>query len=156
MTADAAATGELLRALATHHNHGDGWVYTRDTGGLEHIRYRRDHTGYHAMWPRLKRAFNPKRLFLRGPFSTMLGLMWTPRSAFAYVVVALRKSNNLPDGALNRGCVLTFWEEDGEYIEMVGPTIGEKIADFLEQDPDNPHAKAIAAEIHRVQGLTRA
>jgi hypothetical protein len=156
MTVDAAVTGELLRALATHHNHGDGWVYTRDTGDLEHIRYHRDYTGYHAPLPRLKRAFNPKSLFSRGSFSTSLGLKWSLMSAAAWIQVSLQKDRNLPDGALNRGLVLTVWEEDGEYIEMVGPTIGEKIADFLEQDPENPHAQAIAVEILRVQDLRPA
>jgi hypothetical protein len=149
-----AQVGDLLRSRATHHDHGDGWVYTRDTGDLEHIRYRHDYTGYHSLRRRLKRAFNLKRLLGRDPLSRALGFRPSFTSAIAWIQVSLRKQTNLPDGALHGRSVITMWEEDGEYIEMVGPTIGEKIADFLEQDPENPHSQAIAAEIRRVWALT--
>jgi hypothetical protein len=146
--------GAILRSLATHHDHGAGWVYTRDTGDLEHIRYRHDYTGYHTFRRRLKRALNLKMLFGSDSISRALGFGWTPSRALTWIQVSLRKEKNLPDGIIKGGSVITFWEEDGEYIETVGPTIGEKVADFLEQDPENPHAQSIAAEIRRVWALS--
>lgn len=151
---DPAAVGSYLRSVATHHGHGDGWTYTRDTGDLQHIRYRRDWTGRNSLWNRTKRAFNPKRLLGRDHLSRKLGFKWSPLGAIAWIHVSLRRDRNRPDGVLNGGTVITLWEEDGEYIEMVGPTIGEKIADFLEQEPESPHAIAIAAEMRRVQTLS--
>ena len=143
--------GKILRARATHHDHGEGWTYSRDLYGMKHIRYARDWKGWNRLGERVKRAATSLIGRSRGTFAPH-GL----RERWAYAKVALRTENNLPDGALNQGIVITVWEEDGEYIECVGPTIGEKLADFLESEPDHPHAVAIAAEIERVWALSRA
>lgn len=144
--------GRLLLARATHHNHGDGWVYTRNTGDLEHLRYRRDYTGYNSLPNRIRRAFKWKTLTgADSPFTREATLKLRLLHAWAWIVISLRKERNLPDGKV--GPVITFWEEDGEYIEMVGPTIGEHVAAFLINEPEHPHAVAIAAEIRRVAAL---
>lgn len=165
-----AKTGSILRSFATHHNHGDGWRYTRNRGDLEYIRFRRDHTGYDHWTKRWSRALNVKAMLGIDSFSKSLGLRREFRTnvkregllkalqrvwyqALAHVIVNGRKDKNLPDGSINGNYV--FWEEDGEYIECVGPTVGEKIADFLEQEPNHPHAVAIAAEINRIWALPR-
>ena len=153
MSDDTVRVGEMVRELATHHDHGDGWSYSRETGGLEHIRYRSDHTGYGSLHRRIVRAFDPKHLTGRDSLSKAIRGPWSPLSALAWVSVSLRKDKNLPDGSLNGGSILTMWEEDGEYIEAVGPTVGVKIADFLIHEPNNPHAIAIAAEIKKVRSL---
>lgn len=150
---DPAQMGRALRSYATHHDHGEGWTYTRNLRGMQHIRYKRDWEGWDAPWARMKRAFNLRQMFARDSFSRRLGFKLSFWSVWAHIVVALRTDNNLPDGALNDGIVMTVWEEDGEYIEQVGPTVGEKIADFLEAEPDHPHAIAIATEIRRVRQL---
>lgn len=165
MTEDigTAKVGRVLRARATHHNHGEGWTYSRNTGDLEHIRYKHDYTGYEALHRRLKRAFNWKHLTGRDGLSAMIKrinkkngkkpepFLYQLYGAWAWILVSLRKDSNLPDGQV--GGNLFHWEEDGEYVQMVGPTIGEKIADFLEQEPENPHAQAISAEIQRIWAL---
>lgn len=127
------------------------WVYTRDLDGLKHIRYESDYTGYNHWTKRLKRAFNPKELFeTKNSLMVRAGLKRRKFTfkrffthAYWHIVVALQKSNNLPDGRINGN--ITFWEEDGEYIAMMGPTVGVKVLDFLEAEPDNEHAKAILA-----------
>lgn len=146
------AVGRLLLARATHYNHGEGWQYTRNTGDLEHIRYRRDYTGRNSLLNRIHRAFEWRMLTGKdGLFGREQRLSLRFLHAWAWVVISIRKERNLPDGKV--GPVIAFWEEDGEYIEMVGPTIGERIAEFLIAEPTNPHAIAIAAEIQRVAAL---
>lgn len=142
--------GQYLKSVATHHDHGDGWEYSRDIGDLELIRYRSDYTGYHHWWKRVKRAFDWKHLTGRDSFSRMLRRERRFRflSAVAWIKVSLQKDRHLPDGKV--GPVLTHWEEDGEYIEAVGPTIGALVADFLIEESSHPHAVKIAAEIHRI------
>lgn len=146
------AVGRLLLSRATQHNHGDGWVYTSDVGDLEYIRYRHDHTGRNSLLRRIRHAFNWK--VLTGADS-LFDRQRTPRlqllHIWSWIIISIRKERNLPDGTV--GPVIAFWEEDGEYIEMVGPTIGERIAAFLISEPTNPHAVAIAAEIRRVAAL---
>lgn len=148
--------GAVLRARATHHHHGEGWSYSRDTGGLQHIRYKRDYTGRNHWTKRLKRATDPKKLL--GTNSVFReARRGNPRRmaayAYAWFLVCFRKDSHFPDGQINGN--LVFWEEDGEYIEMVGPTVGVKIADFLEAEPENPHAIAISEEIQRVWSLRK-
>lgn len=150
---DPAKIGRSLRSFATHHNHGEGWTYTRNLHGIKHIRYDRDWKGYHSPWNRVIRAFGSEFWHTKGSIGRNMGFKWSFRSAWAWVQVCLTPDNNRPDGTLNDGIVMTVWEEDGEYIEFVGPTVGVKIADFLENDPENPYAVAIAAEISRVRRL---
>jgi hypothetical protein len=156
MKYSVAKMGEILNSRATHHNHGEGWVYTRDTGDLEHIRYKSDTTGYDHWTKRLGRALDPRDFFgrkrssilheYRGFFDRLYwwGIMFR---------VHIKKENHSPDGVLNGGSVITFWEEDGEYIQMVGPTVGVRIAEFLSAEPNNPHAIAIATEIDRIWSI---
>lgn len=162
MKYETTKVGSILRRFATHHNHGEGWKYTRSTGDLEHIRYRHDHTGYDHWTKRWARGLNIDHLLARdglsrGMHSYLKGEpLWKQvrgrvLSAVAWFRVSVRKDKNLPDGTINGN--LIHWEEDGEYIECVGPTVGVKIADFLEQEPNHPHAIAIAAEINRIWAL---
>jgi hypothetical protein len=60
------------------------------------------------------------------------------------------RSQNLPDGCLDGGGVVVYWEETGEYIQMVQPSVGSRIADLLEDRPEDAHSKAIAGEMKRV------
>lgn len=166
MTRSPEEVGSIIRSLATHHNHGAGWRWTRFTGDLLHIRFRSDFTGYYHWTKRWSRGLDWKHLSGRDSLSKALGLHGSTKgkpvlkrlqnvyyTALAWFRVSVRKHTNMPDGTINGNPI--FWEEDGEYIEVVGPTVGEKIADFLEQDPTNPHAIAIATEIQRIWALPR-
>lgn len=127
-------------------NH-DGWEYSRDVGDLEHIRYKSDHTGYQHWTKRVKRAFNWRMLTGRDRLSKQLGFKWSILGAWTWIRVSLRKDTNTPDGVINSGSIITFWEEDGEYITLFGPTVGMKVLEFLKAEPEHPHAVAIMAEL---------
>lgn len=164
---DVTETGRTLHLYATHFSLHD-WDYTRDVGDLTHIRYRRDTTGYNhpvrraartartlaRQWTRPTRMDGMLRL---GRGSLKGDTRWErAKDAAAQVratmTVGLRTDDNLPDGVLDNGNVITFWEETGEYIQMVQPSVGELVAQFLIEHPDHPHARMIAAEIARIQG----
>ncbi len=151
---------EWVRFVATKFQRNvEGWTYSRDKGDLEHIRYKSDHTGYNAFHRRLRRSLSSESKFMR-----QLGFLgsrdaWYKKpyhwllSRYARFVVYIRKDDNLPDGLVN-GSIITHWEEDGEYIVMMGPTVGVKVLDFLEAEPDNVHAQAILAKMRRVKQMS--
>ena len=139
----------------------EGWVYSRDTGDLEHIRYRDDYTGYNHWTKRVKRAlghWNPvtylapkdslSRVF-KDDKPTVRGYF---RRSVIRSYVSLRKDKNLPDGQVNG--IITHWEEDGEYIALFQPRVGVKVIEFIRSDPDNPHAQAILSEMHACKELS--
>ena len=139
----------------------EGWVYSRDTGDLEHIRYRGDHTGYNHWTKRVKRAigdWNPVTYFAP---KDSLGQMFkddkpTVRGYFQRAViwshVSLRKEKNLPDGQING--IITHWEEHGEYIALFQPRVGVRVIEFIRSEPDHPHAQAILAEMRACKELS--
>ena len=139
----------------------EGWTYSRDTGDLVHIRYKSDTTGYNHWTKRLKRALRPSWLFEYDSLSKQLGKMGFPKEknlwrkligAWARFQVQWQVETNLPDGTVNG--IITFWEEDGEYITLFGPTVGVKVIEFLRAEPENQYAQAILAEMHRVKEMS--
>ena len=135
----------------------DGWVYSRDVGDLEHIRYRSDHTGYNHWTKRVRRAFAWGHLTGHDRLSRQLGFRESTirgqvRAARGWIIVSLRKDKNLPDGQING--IITHWEEDGEYIALFQPRVGVKVIDFLRAEPGNPYAQAILAEMHACKELS--
>lgn len=155
---------DWLRFVATKFQHNvDGWTYSRDTGDLEHIRYRSDHTGYNAPLKRfadgLKFGFENAFYARKGSLAARLrgdehrNLWQRILTFFIYFHTRFRMEDHLPDGLVN-GSIVTHWEEDGEYIVMMGPTVGVKVLDFLEAEPDNVHAQAILAEMRRVEKMS--
>lgn len=138
-----------------------GWQYTRDLGKLKHIRFEEDYTGYNYWTKRLRRAMRSWNPFEYWAPKNSLNKMFQdkPKSlrgylihAYAYTRVALRKDKHLPDGILNGNII--FWEEDGEYGALFGPTVGVKVLDFIDADPENPHAVAIVEEMRRMALLS--
>lgn len=152
MSYDVKKTGEILRNRATNHNHGEGWVSDEDPNQIDAIYLKSTRLGYHHWSKRYPRAFKAafRRLIGKSRFDRGPSL----KGAVAYFMVYALRDKALPDATLNNGTVITHWIEDAWYIESVGPTIGEKIADFLENDPDNPYAIAIAAEMNRIWVLS--
>lgn len=153
MSTDEQLLGWFEHVATKFQNSRDGWIYTRDLGDLLHIRHRSDFTGYQHWTKRIKRVFveavfNKKQGGVFGDFPS------TFAEKLAYSKVILRKDANRPDGRISNAGILTHWEEDGEYIVLMGPTVGVKVLDFLKAEPDNEHAKAILAEMHRVKELS--
>lgn len=129
-----------LREYAEHFEQRD-WDYTRNIAPLVAIRY---DLPADRLLGRIRRSFG--WLFgRRGDW--MQG--WAPHRVTMALHV-LRRDRNLPDGVLDNGSIITHWEETGEYLQYVQPSVGSKLADFLEAEPDHPHALLIAAEMKRI------
>ena len=135
---DVSAIADDLHAYATHFFPRD-WDYTRDLGSLAEVRYR---DGHDRLTARLRSAV--KWLFRRDGVRV-------PVNRFRMALTALRRDRNLPDGVLNDGNIITFWEEDGEYLQYVQPTVGVLIAEWMKAEPASPYAVAVAAEMQRIQ-----
>lgn len=144
---DVSAWADQLRQYATHFAMRD-WEYTRDLRGMRHIRYADDFRGYHAPHRRLTRAIR----HLLGPQDTFSkavgnsGLRWR----WLLATRALGTETNLPDGRLDGGNVMVLWEETGEYLQYVQPSVGALLADLMDAHPDLPEVVAIAAEMKRI------
>lgn len=142
---------QYLHALATHFSERD-WDYTR-LHDIKRIRYADDFQGYHTLRKRWGRAF--RSLFARSHdtlFGRIMGDSWLRGISYklTYFKIQVQTDRHLPDGVLNRGSVITHWEEDGEYIQMVQPSVGALLAEFLIDQPDNPWAVKITAELDRL------
>jgi len=125
------------------------WTYTR-YHGLKHIRHKDDYSGSDAIPRRVQRAF--KHLFqirFEEWEKTLRGKTLRDRllSRWYGFLIALETPNNLPDGQI--GGAYTIWEEQADYIITVRPSVGDEIAKFLRECPDNPYAIAIATEVKR-------
>jgi hypothetical protein len=159
---DPKDSGKYLRSVATHHVHSHekwGWtrkhdikrIVTTDTGkGQENLGNRIKHTvrSFRGLW------------FPKDSLDTMFRDMraddkskplWDRIRHQYYIIAAtlrvgMRTDKNIPDGMFPTG-VYAVWEEDGEYIQVVQPSVGVLVADFLEAEPENPHAIKIAEEI---------
>jgi hypothetical protein len=134
------AFAEQLRQYATHFAPRD-WNYTRETG-LVDVVHESD---------RERRLRGRIQSSLRWLFRRKQG--WEDvfeMSRFAMALHVVRRRPNLPDGVLDNGSIITFWEETGEYLQYVQPSIGAMLADWMDADPDSPHAQQIAAEMKRI------
>lgn len=141
---------DQLRQYATHFAHSD-WDYTRNTGDLEHIRYRSDRTGHNRIDRRVWGALNHLFGIHRRPPAPFVDLAARGlRIRYIRARITLRKERNMPDGVLDRGCIITQWEETGEYLQYVQPSVGEMFADWMDAEPDSPHALRIAGEMRRI------
>lgn len=139
-TPDVHAWADQLRQYATHFEPRD-WCYTRDTGDLRPL-----HFG--SRWPSIKSAL---RYVVRG--SERLFPDESPveqPGRWAMARAALRGYDTEPDGVLDNGCIITIWEETGEYLQYVQPSVGALLADLMDAHPDLPDVIAIAAEMKRI------
>jgi hypothetical protein len=135
----------------------EGWVYSRDTGDLKHIRYESDYTGRNHWTKRLRRALDLKHLLGRDSFSKTFrqskrSIRDELLTAAAWFSVNWRKDSHLPDGQING--IITHWEEDGEYIALFQPRVGVKVLDFIRNNPESPYAQAILSEMRACADLS--
>lgn len=137
---------ENLKFLANMFEPRD-WNYTRSTN-IKDITSKVP-AEYEKLIPRIRRAlgalYSSKGIFGVKDFD------WSVRSRISYFLFSLKRTPNTPDGILNNGSVITFWEEDGEYIQMMQPSVGVLLAEFLEAEPENPYAELITKELNRIQ-----
>ena len=133
------AFANQLRQYATHFAQRD-WDYTRDTGDLRPL-----HFG--SRWPSIKHALG---YLLKGVADVFPEEPSMRPGRWAMVRAALRGYDTEPDGVLDGGCIITLWEETGEYLQYVQPSVGAMLADWMDAEPENPHALLIAGEMRRV------
>lgn len=138
---------KVLGEYANHFEISD-WNYTRNLGSLKSIEYNDKNN---SLRNRLKRAIS----YLRGEDDYLMAMIqdrpvtWRDRWRMAVFSINF-KEKNLPDGRLDNGAILTFWEETGEYLQLVQPSVGNLLAEFLLDQPENPHAQKISKEIVRI------
>jgi hypothetical protein len=138
MSADVHAYADQLRQYATHFEMRD-WDYTRDLGDLVAIR----HNGQHdALRFRLRMA-------LRALFRLKRDRVFRV-GRWRMFRTHLRRDSHLPDGILDGGAIITHWEETGEYLQYVQPSVGALLADLMDARPDLPEVQAIADEMKRI------
>ncbi len=141
-------SAKYLKELADHFEYRD-WNYTRQTH-IKSIRYESDHDPHNKLSYRFKSAlrwaFNPPK------FARILEPEWHVRlrSRVMLPFHFLKRDPNIPDGVLDGGNIITNWEETGEYLNLMQPTVGTLIADFILEDPTNPHAIKINKELTRL------
>lgn len=140
MSADVHAWAGQLRKYATHFAPRD-WCYTRDCGELAEIRYNHAED---TLCGRIRSAF---QWLVRKPqdWERVLGV-----GRFAMAAHVLKRDKHLPDGVLDGGNVITFWEETGEYLQFVQPSVGALLADLMDAHPGLPEVVAIAEEMKRI------
>lgn len=124
------------------------WVYTRDLGDLEHLRFTDDYTDYNHWTKRSLRFLRQitvgyfKKSFIWEHSIQSKRINWF-RWVQIHWKVQVRKESNKPDGQIKYSAIYTMWEEDGEYLVMFAPYVGREVLKFLRAEPDNPYAKAI-------------
>lgn len=162
---------DFLHDMATHGVASD-WDYTRHHD-IRHIRYAGDWSGYDRLDRRILRALaalipSPARARRRRGRSAFtlaaayrrawqaperswahLATVWAQYTA-ATLRAYLRTEDHRPDGVLDGGAVITHWEETGEYLQMVQPSVGALLAKFLREDPSHPNAVEIRTELDRL------
>ena len=137
-----------LKFLADHFEYRD-WNYTRHDH-IESIRYDPEHDPHNKISSRIKQAvswlFSPTPQWMK----ELDGRGQTLGQRLRMVQHFLKRDSNRPDGVLDGGNIITFWEETGEYLNLMQPTVGTLVADFLIEDPTNPHAIKINKELTRL------
>lgn len=133
---------KYLDFTANHFVHRD-WNYTRDTD-IENILYTKGNR--ETFKQHISSAF---RFLLTSKKHGVIydNSLWGRIGMFFY---CLKRNVNTPDGQLDDGNILVMWEESGEYLQMVQPSVGALLANFLKAEPEHPHAKLIIAELERI------
>jgi hypothetical protein len=130
---------DQLRQYATHFAFRD-WDYTRDVGDLRPL-----HFG--SRWPSIGAAL---RYLVCGVTHIFPEEPKMRPGRWAMVRAALRSYDNEPDGVLDDGAVITIWEETGEYLQYVQPSVGALIADLMDAHPNLTEVRVLAAEMKRI------
>lgn len=151
-SAGERTAGEYLKLHSDQFQHYD-WEYTRKSG-IDKLYYSYEHNSYDQPKRRIKRALR----WLLGPTPEWIGQLesdynWFDklRSRWGMFTYVLKRDNALPDGSLADGKIIVHWEEDGEYLQLVQPSVGSLLADFLTEEPEHPHAQKIIKEIERIR-----
>lgn len=141
MSARVRQFADQLRQHATHFEVND-WCYTRNLGDLRALRYV---DPYERPLARAKRALRCLTKIRKDDLDQVI-----PVNRFLMALCHLKRDNRLPDGVLDGGGIITVWEETGEYLQYVQPSVGALLADLMDAHPDLPEVQAIADEMKRI------
>ena len=140
-------TLDYLESLANHFEFRD-WDYTREHN-IESIRYTPEYDSHNKISYRIKNA--AWWLFGKTPeWYSALGEKNSLAKRFCMAMHCLQRDPNTPDGVLDSGNIVTFWEETGEYLNLMQPTVGALLVVFLKEEPEHPHAITITKELERI------
>lgn len=112
---------------------------------LKEIRYSKHYEYQDTFKRRISLAF--RFLLNRGKIGLYGTNLWTRISMFFY---CLKRDKNLPDAVLDNGNIIVYWIETAEYMQLMQPSVGDLLVKFLRDDPGNPHAVKITAELDRL------
>lgn len=119
---------------------------------IKHIRLEGDYSGYDSIGRRFGRALETFKWWEDSTLDSIMfrgkGIIRGFARRVGYAIFTMKTEDHLPDGVLDRGNIITHWAETGDYLELVQPQVGDLIAEFLINEPDNPHAQKIAAAIN--------
>lgn len=125
------------------------WRYTRNLGNLKRIVYDEE-------WERLpNRIRHTFKMFASDPkwlkeINRDGGIKSRISHKYYILVVGLRRNKHLPDGIMENASVLTHWEEEGEYIQLVSPAVGDILVEWLENDSENPYAQRVVEKMKEI------
>lgn len=138
-----------LREYAEHFAPRD-WDYTRKND-IKHIRYVGDWSGYDSVWKRIGRWLDDYNVFRkRDSWVKQAGFNIAWKHPIIHARASLQTESHLPDGVLDNGGIIVHWEENGEYIQMVQPSVGSLLANIMDAHPDLPEVQAVAVELQRI------
>ena len=142
-------TLDYLDSLANHFAERD-WDYTRFSH-IKDITYEKGHDDpYNKLSTRLRQAVF--WMFGKTPdwIVDLEGRKHTLSQRISMAIYSLKRDRNTPDGVLDSGNIITFWEETGEYLNLMQPTVGALLVTFLKEEPEHPHAILITKELERL------
>lgn len=143
MTSEAV---EAFEFWANHFAFRD-WDYTRKTN-IKDIYYTKD-SGWET---HNKLSYRLKRSWEWLTWSKKHGIFFggSIKSRVSMAYYSMKRDRHQPDGVLDGGNVIVFWEETGDYLRYIQPTVGALLATFLKEEPNHPHAQRIIAEMERL------
>lgn len=158
---EVSNVGEVLHSHASPMCYAR-WMYSKESSTnrrIQHIRYSEDFTGKRNPLRRLKHALyslyenicKEPSTIERMTFNLAVGEQVPLRTRIrrgltsARVILSTRK--RLPAGVVGGGRIIVLWEEEGKYLQLVQPSVGALIAEFLQECPEHPHAQRIAEEV---------
>jgi hypothetical protein len=141
VSADPVLYAEQLRQYAEHFVVRD-WNYTRQLGGLQSIKY---DDPWDYLRNRIKRALGYLFQIRKSEWEKIIKV-----NRFRMAWYTLQRDKHRPDGVLDGGSIITHWEETGEYLQYVQPSVGLIVAKFMTEQPENPYAQMLADEMKRI------
>ena len=113
---------------------------------IEAVFYDKKHYHFQSLQYRFKQGFK----FLTKTKKHGVIFKMTLRERVSMFFYCLKRDRNLPDVSLDDGNVIAYWRETGEYLQLMQPSVGSLVVNFLKEEPDHPHAKLIIAEVTRL------